>query len=351
MLSISEFGEAVQDYLLKRYPGIEDIVISPIRKNNGLVLHGMRIKERESNTSPVIYLDSFYQQFKEREFTLDEACDQIAMFYQQDSTPSIDLSWFSDYIQCRDKLTVKLVGLEENKEFLKDVAHFEYGDLAGIYQIDLRNVLPGNLGHSTITVKNEHMAKWNISNRQIYVDTMLNLHKQEYEITDLMDIITALIPEEAVLDLEAMEKPIMEMYVLSNHDVCYGAAGMLRTDLLQDFSDKIGKNLVILPSSLHEVILVPEDQKTDMETLVDMVTSINADVVEKEDRLNDNAYFYDRKTHEMYQGAEKRLMQIKVSTEKAQAEKTSVLGKLKENQEKIQQTEKDIPERSHEKER
>lgn len=350
MLSINEFGEAVQDYLLKRYPEIAEIAIRPVTKNNGLVLHGMSIKERGSNILPIIYLDSFYQQFREKEFTLDEVCNQIAMFYQQDNTPNLDLSWFSDYNQCRNKLTVKLVGIEANRELLKDAAHFEFGDLAGIYQIDLQNVFPA-MGHSTITVRNEHIAMWNISDKQIYTDAILNLHKEEYKITGLMNIIAGDIPENAAWDFGTVEKPIMEMYMLSNHDMCNGAAGMLRMDLLQDFSEQIGENLVILPSSLHEVILVPEDQETDMKTLIDMVTSINRDVVDKEDFLSNNAYFYDRETHEMYQGAEKRLMQIKIPVNEKAAEKPSVLGKLKENKGKIQQTEKDILERSQDKER
>lgn len=351
MLSINEFGEAVQDYLLKRYPEIAEIAIRPVTKNNGLVLHGMSIKKRDSNISPIIYLDSFYQQFREKEFTLDEVCNQIAMFYQQDNTPDLDLSWFSYYGQCRGKLTVKLVGIEENRELLKDAAHFEFGDLAGIYQIDLQNVFPA-MGHSTITVRNEHIAMWNIPDKQVYIDAILNLYyKEEYKITGLMDIIAGAIPENAAWDFGAVEKPIMEMYMLSNHDMCNGAAGMLRMDLLQDFSEQIGKNLVILPSSLHEVILVPEDQETDMKTLLDMVTSINRDVVDKEDFLSNNVYFYDRKTHEMYQGAEKRLMQIKIPVNEKTAEKISVLGKLKENQGKIQQNEKNISEHSQDKER
>ena len=351
MLTITEFGEAVQDYLLKSYTQIDHIMINPVRKTNGLLLYGMNIKEKESNISPVIYLDDFYLQFKEQELTLDEACKQIALVYQQQQVPTLNFDWFFDYSKCKEKLTVKLVGLEENKEYLKDVAHFEYGDLAGIYQLNLKNVFPYDQAHAVITVKNEHVAKWNVSSKQIYVDAMMNLHKEEYKITDLKDIIFSFLPKEAVQEFETMGEPIIEMYVLTNSDTCYGAAGILRTDILQDFSDKIGKNLIILPSSLHEVILVPENSKASIEELVDIVTSINANEVAAEDRLRDNAYFYDRKTHEMYQGTEKQLMKIKVAvTEKIGTEKTSVIGRLKEKQ-KLQKNEKDSPERSNDKER
>ena len=72
---------------------------------------------------------------------------------------------------------------------------------------------------------------------------------------------------------------------------------MLRIDLLQDLADKKVSDLLILPSSVNEVLLLAEeDNMLDMDSVKKMVEDINRDYVDEEERLSDNIYIYRRET-------------------------------------------------------
>lgn len=86
------------------------------------------------------------------------------------------------------------------------------------------------------------------------------------------------------------------IYVLTNTKGFLGAAGLLLDSLLADFAETIGNNFFILPSSIHEVLLVPEDDGIDIETLNEIVCAVNESEVSPQEVLADHAYYYDRKT-------------------------------------------------------
>lgn len=86
------------------------------------------------------------------------------------------------------------------------------------------------------------------------------------------------------------------IYVLTNTKGFLGAAGLLLDSLLADFAVLIENSFFILPSSIHEVLLVPESSEMDMGTLSEMVCAVNESEVSPQEVLSDHAYYYDRKT-------------------------------------------------------
>lgn len=54
--------------------------------------------------------------------------------------------------------------------------------------------------------------------------------------------------------------------------------------------------MIILPSSIHEVLLVVYEEELCMEELKEMVRHVNQTEVAKEEILSDNVYIYSRKT-------------------------------------------------------
>ena len=82
------------------------------------------------------------------------------------------------------------------------------------------------------------------------------------------------------------------MCVLTNPVMYYGAAGILRTDLLEKFAQLKETDLYVLPSSVHEVILLPALDCWDVDELRQMVKSVNACSVDKMDWLSDEVYYY-----------------------------------------------------------
>ena len=89
------------------------------------------------------------------------------------------------------------------------------------------------------------------------------------------------------------------MYVLSNWDTLNGAAALLDAKTMEDISQKLGGDFIVLPSSIHEVIVLPADVEMDRRDLEAMVQDVNAGEVAPEDRLSDHVYMYDSKEKEL----------------------------------------------------
>ena len=92
----------------------------------------------------------------------------------------------------------------------------------------------------------------------------------------------------------------LQIYILTNIKGFLGAAGLLLENLLTDFAETIGNSFFILPSSIHEVLLVPESGEMDIGTLSEMVCAVNKSHVIPQEVLSDHAYYYDRKTGQIH---------------------------------------------------
>jgi len=91
------------------------------------------------------------------------------------------------------------------------------------------------------------------------------------------------------------EEEDLPLYVVTNAtDGQYGAGVILSHKILSEVSDRMKSNKVIIfPSSVHEIICVPENFADDIHGLQRMVADINAEVVSDEDQLSDSVYIWD----------------------------------------------------------
>jgi len=85
------------------------------------------------------------------------------------------------------------------------------------------------------------------------------------------------------------------MFVLTNERRFCGAAVMLYSKLLHKIAMRLGKDLLIIPSSIHEVIIMPDRGEYSIEELSNFVRNINEEAVEQEERLTNHIYIYRRK--------------------------------------------------------
>ena len=116
---------------------------------------------------------------------------------------------------------------------------------------------------------------------------------EEFEIKDVNEVLRFIFPEGDLTGLPDKNKFESTLYVLTNKYQNRGAIGMLRTDILEKFADWSGCNLYILPSSIHEVLLLA-DNEIPVDELRRMVRSVNRGVVDEMDRLSDEVYHYQR---------------------------------------------------------
>lgn len=138
------------------------------------------------------------------------------------------------------------------------------------------------------------MEMWGITKEQLHKTAMENLENETYQIR----LISKVLGELMGTVLEMPEDTTGE-YVLSNARCRYGAVGMLRKDILQGFSERIGGNFYILPSSVHKLILVPEIFPICTKYLKEMVGEVNEGAVVREEWLSEDVYYYDCEKHEV----------------------------------------------------
>ena len=164
----------------------------------------------------------------------------------------------------------------------------KYLDLALCCCLTLEDEERNNM---SVRVTEGILQQWEISEEDLFRQAYENMQNAGYHIINMMQIIKE-------CGFEG-EMPATKMFVLTNRKQLYGAAGILETDLLKNFSDRIGKNLFILPSSIHEVILIPDEGRFGESLLKEMIMDVNENVLQEEDFLADHAYYFDREKGEV----------------------------------------------------
>ena len=287
----------------------EEITLSvkQITKNNGVVLHGITVSKDGMNISPNIYMDGLYAAYEEGE-TFRAVMDKVRRIYKESKPEaSVEMSFFLDYEKMKEKVVFKAVGYARNKELLRQIPHILFLDMALVFYC---HVPQKELDSATILVYNSHLKMWGVTKERLYWDAQKNtpriLPARILSMEEMMKEICSVdeIGEGTMEDMEQTAEGNApdsgfgkggRMFVLGNERKLFGAAAMFYRDTIEEFSDEMGKSIFILPSSVHEVILVPDDGLQEPEELWKMVCEINETQVEPEDVLTDSVYYFSRK--------------------------------------------------------
>ena len=295
-MTYQDFETEVLSKVTEQLPDSHSAKIKPIGKNNGVMLHGLIINNGHSNISPTIYLDYYYDEYN-KGHTFDELIDEIMTQYHRYSLDDdFDVTLFTDYEKCRHNISYKLINYEKNKEMLKDVPHIIYLDLAIVFYCILESAV---LQTSSILIRNVHLKLWNIDANDLFDIASENTPcLLSSDIINLSDIVRDILDnniadEDECLDEDEFEK--CPMYVLTNRIKLYGACCILYKNLLEEFAKQLKNDLYIIPSSIHEVLLVPKSDAYTGEYLTELVREVNATQLQPEDVLSDHVYYYSRK--------------------------------------------------------
>jgi len=258
--------------------------VNHVIKNNGYELDGLVIMEKNRNMSPTIYLNGFYEQYQEGT-SIDRIMETISCIYEENKDRIlVDVDKLLDYDFMRHRVVYKVINYKSNKKLLEDVPHKRILDLAVVFYLLLEQ---DETGHSTVLIHNSTVESWKVSTDDLYSEAIINTpNLLKSRIVSMSDIINW--PSEEEIVKEAAK----DMYVLTNESKINGAACMLYEDVLYEFANKIGRDLYILPSSVHEVILLPKQEDYRKNFLVNMVREVNMEGVATEEILSDKVYEY-----------------------------------------------------------
>ena len=297
-----EFYEYVKDNIMDFLP--EHLrngtpVLGKTVKNNsegtGITI---RPGSEAGNISPVIYLDGMYDIMEKESVGLNEIMREIARIYTEHFVQTFDPEAVTNYQRIKDNIFPRLVAIEGNDKFLSDLVYRPVEDMALLYYINMENVLGSNSRSSAIITKSL-FEYYGVSEEDIYKQAITNQKDAGYDLISMSEIMDRLIAMGAIPPY-AMEYDV-PMYILSNKEHHQGAAMIADTGILSEVAKKQGwDEFFIIPSSVHEVILLP-DTSVDPEYLKKMVCEVNGDgeVLSPQDKLSDSVYFFDAKNCEL----------------------------------------------------
>ncbi|MBS6642645.1 MAG: hypothetical protein KH366_03605 [Clostridiaceae bacterium] len=300
----TSFLNAVRQQVEDALGGSYSVELRQISKNNGLILDGICISPPAGQVAPAIYLNPYFPLY-EKGMSLQEIAQDILSIYQDNSNlPVIDTQAMTDFSNLRTKVIYKLVQTASNQELLKDIPHIPYLDLSIVFYLFLEETASGQM---TAMIHKDHQTLWNVSTNQLYelakANTPALLPPTIKSMPDVMKEIAAEwlgddYQDEYMEHLEEEDR-LSPLYVLSNRSNINGAAAILYHGVLKNFANRLGQDLVILPSSVHEVLLLPYDDATDITSLNEMVIAINQSEVPAEDQLSNQIYLYTRSDNQI----------------------------------------------------
>ena len=250
-------------------------------KNNDLQVEMLTCKEEGKNLTPRIRTREFYDLYCQQGMkTAVEVAIEILGDRRKVDVHKVIEPWEV----MKSGVNVEVINYEWNQERLKKekMVYEKILDLAIVFTVNLREDKDFKM-----TITSGLLEQWKITKDELISVAYENFAKADYAIISYEDVMEQLLG----LRIES------ELCVLLNRSKPRGASGMLRIDLLQDLADKKESDLLILPSSVNEVLLLAEeDNILDMDSVKKMVEDINRDYVDEEERLSDNIYTYKRKT-------------------------------------------------------
>ena len=272
-MNYTQFKKEVSNEIQSRLGNNYTITIQPVNKNNGVCYDGMIIRNNNFNISPTFYLNPYYHRYLDG-VNMEDIYDDILKSYNRHMpTKNYNIEGFMNFEKAKSQIIYKLVNYEKNLAILDSVPHIKFHDMVILFQYALADFDDNS---ATIQIKNEHVELWETDIDELYRLAMANTPKiRGINFMHMNDIVNE------VLDINPFADATKNcpMYVLSNKIATLGASVILYNGLLKEIADKLHSNLLIIPSSVHEIILIAVHECDDYSDILnyysDMVKDVN----------------------------------------------------------------------------
>ena len=288
----NEFFETVKDGVIKILADDDPTIkgsITEVNKINGIVLTGLSFKSKQSRISPVVYLDEFWDKYRDEDLPIEDVISKLASIYRnhEKGCQYVNADDFTDYEKIKDRIVPALCNTEICTDYLKDCPSEALWDLSIYYRImvDIAD------GEGSVLIKNQLMDSWGISYDELKDQAWKNIHKiNPPSFISISDVLKDMMPTMDIPEQEGI------MYVLTTQSRNGGAVYIADNSVLQNIADDMDMDLFILPSSRSEVLIIPYAIASTPDKwyeMLQMVTEINHNgTVSTEDFLADSCYCY-----------------------------------------------------------
>ena len=229
---------------------------------------------------------------------------------QRDSKTEISFSGYEPVQKIGGSMRIEdyivpenVIPIIRNKQVLEDLPKdnifVSKEELVVLFRIEIPMQIERGVG--LIQVTDKIIDLWGMDTQEVYETALKNMQERNYiKIYTMDSVINSLLfgTEKEEISKEVLEKMQNPFLVMTSVNYMNGSAGILDTDKLQEISEAIGQDLYILPSSIHECLILPKYEKT-VQELKEMVQEVNRQEVEPEEWLSDNVYEYSAATKEV----------------------------------------------------
>lgn len=296
------FTEDLKEKLYER--GIEDasMCFRNVEKAN-VSYESLAVSQGDNNLGVVFNIENAFAEYNHTgDYAGVLAESTLDIVHGLKNIPSVDVAELTNYDAMKEKLSIEVISAETNAELLKKIPHEKMEDMAVVY----RFILDSNeMERSSILVTNELMNCMGVSHEQLKADALENAPKIRPVMIQGMGEFMRKIMGEKAFEMAGFPEELNEMvYVATVSDKSFGAGVLAYKDFMDQAAEKLGGDFYILPASIHEILLVPDEGGMDADYLRGMVQDVNAEQVSPEKKLTDNVYHYDAKNH-IFELAEK----------------------------------------------
>ena len=273
-----------------------------IQKNNGLLLDGLCISRAGSPVAPAIYLNACYEQYL-RGRPMEHILREILNLYREhEASPGLDCTDLLNFEAMQARIFFRLINREANASMLESMPHLPWLDLALVFCLCLKE---DDSGLMTACMYHEHLEAWSISQEELRLLAMKNTPRHfPPVITNMSCFLENDTPSgPGPLKRRQSTVPASPLYVLTNTSGIHGASCMLYPQVLKNFAEGVERDLIILPSSIHEVLLLPKEEYVSCQEMSRLVECVNQTEVPSQDRLSNQVYLYSREKDSVLLGS------------------------------------------------
>jgi hypothetical protein len=288
-MTYEEFRIIVYKEIKRRFSSEADIKLGIVEKNNGCKYDCLTIEGMNNKITPVIYLKKYFNDYNMGK-SLTDIITEISIHINKNINMNVS-EQIIDWSSACSKVYPKIVNSEMNQEYLTRIPHTDMLDLSIVYYIRLDGY---DYKHVTTIVKDEILKLWGITVEELHRQSMKNLN-DNCDVS-FQNIESALMEcaDKAGVDMDIdsnMLEKCSDVFVLTTSEGIGGASYMANDEVLRTISGILGCDLIILPSSINELIILRDDS-FDITYLKAVVSEVNKTAVSPEEVLSDQVYLF-----------------------------------------------------------
>ena len=295
-MNCREFSEILMEEVRHQCGYSIEVTHRTLLKNNGIQKEALELYVSEDFLAPSIYVDSYYENFQKGVSVKQLAAMLLRNYYALEERPKPPEGFFKDFSSISGRIYCRLINYEKNRELLQEIPHEKWLDLAIVYYYLLEDEL---LQDATILIHNAHLLFWGVDEKKLrdaaWYNTIHGMKPVFQTLGSALKEVELEMMGEVFSETEEMMRQ-NNLYIVTNRKKSFGAIGICHPGQLQKIAQVLDSDFYLLPSSVHECLILAGDEEYCLEDLSEMVREINESQVEAQEVLADHAYFYDRRT-------------------------------------------------------